>query len=214
MALSRSLWQQVRVLMSAAPGTAQNITAVTAANPPVATYEGADPANGSFGVLSATGMRQLNNRVVRFANVNAGGNTAELENVKGANYPAFIAGAFEPVTFSHEFESLMNPQASGGEAEQIPAPNIHQDIEEIELGIFSALTYTFQAQWDPALATHEAVFEASQLKQPRAFEIIFKNGRITLMYGLVGFAGVPAGDRIVSSPLTITVRGFPSFLVS
>jgi hypothetical protein len=51
------------------------------------------------------------------------------------------------------------------------------------------------------------------LKQARGFQIIFANGRISMFYGIVGFAGVPAGDRIVSSPLTITSRGFPSFLV-
>lgn len=218
MPISRSLWQKVRVLMSAAPGTAQNITAVTKANPPVVTYVGTDPADGSYAVISATGMRQINNRVIRFANVGLGtsppDNVAELENVKALNYDDFIAGTFQPVVFSHEFESLMQPAASGGEAEQIPAGTIHDDIEQIEYGMFSALTYNFQAQWDPALATHEAVFEASQLKQARAFRIIFANNRSALFYGVPAFSGVPAGDQIVSSPLSISVRGFPSFLVS
>jgi hypothetical protein len=210
MPISRSLWQKVRVQMSDPPGTAQAVSAITKADPGVATYVGVDPANGSYGLFTAAGMFEMNNRVARFANVDSG-NTLELEDINTTGYGTFISGSFQPLTFSYEFESLMSPAASGGEAEQIPAGTIHDAIDQVELGIFSALTYTFQAQWDPAHAAHVAAFEASQLKQARAFLITFANLRKQLLYGLIGFSGVAAGDRIVSSPLTITSRGFPSF---
>jgi hypothetical protein len=214
MTISRSLWQKVRVLMSDAPGAAQTVSGITRADPGVATYVGADPANGSYAIFTAAGMREMNNRIARFANVNAGGNTGELEAIKTTNYGAFVSGQFQPLTFTYEFESLMNPNASGGEAEEIPADTIHDDIAVVEYGLFSALVYTFDAQWDPALAAHAALFEASQLKQPRGFQIIFANGRMALFYGTPAFSGVPAGNRIVSSQLKINSRGFPSYYAS
>jgi hypothetical protein len=210
MALSRSLWQKVRVLMSDAPGTPQNVTAITKDNPGVVTYEGADPADGSYGLFTASGMIQMNNRIARFDNL-ATGNNVDLESINTTNYGTFTSGTFSPLTFTHEFESLMNPNASGGEPEEIDVSTIHDDLAQVEYGRFSAIRYGFEVQWDPAVAAHVALFEASQLKASRAFQLIFANGRIALIYGAVAFSGVPVGSQIVTSPMAITSRGFPSF---
>jgi hypothetical protein len=108
----------------------------------------------------------------------------------------------------------MNPTASGGEAEEIDVSTVHDDLAQIEFGRFSAIRYNFDVQWDPALAAHVELFEASQLKASRAFQIIFANGRIALIYGAVAFSGVPVGSQIVTSPMSITSRGFPTFYSS
>jgi len=77
---------------------AQNITAISQANPGVLTYSGADPANGTWVFLSGIGgMTQLNGRYVKVANVNAGANTFEITDTGGANinttgYTAYTAG--------------------------------------------------------------------------------------------------------------------------
>ncbi len=77
---------------------AQNISAITKANPGVLTYVGADPANGDWMFLSGIGgMTQLNGRFVKVANVNAGANTFELIDLAGANinttgYGTYTAG--------------------------------------------------------------------------------------------------------------------------
>lgn len=67
--------------------TAQDITAITKANPGVLTYNGADTfANGDVVYLSGiVGMTELNGRFVKVANVNAGANTFELTDMAGAN---------------------------------------------------------------------------------------------------------------------------------
>lgn len=78
--------------------TAQNITGITAANPGVLTYSGADPSNGDWFYTSGiVGMTQMNGRLVKVANVNAGANTFELDEVDGTNinttsYTAYSSG--------------------------------------------------------------------------------------------------------------------------
>jgi hypothetical protein len=73
--------------------TAQNITAITQANPAVVTYAGADYSNGDRVILTGiVGMTQLNNREFIVANVNAGANTFELSGINSAGYSAYASG--------------------------------------------------------------------------------------------------------------------------
>lgn len=82
--------------------TAQAITAITKANPAVATYTGADTyANGDRVFISGVvGMTQVNNREFIVANVNAGANTFELQewitgaaaNVNSTAYDTYVSG--------------------------------------------------------------------------------------------------------------------------
>jgi hypothetical protein len=66
---------------------AQNITAITKANPAVVTYAGADTyANGDrIYVTGVLGMTQVNNREFIVANVNTGANTFELQDTNASN---------------------------------------------------------------------------------------------------------------------------------
>src|SRR5262245_8857988 len=83
------LWTGVSMDMQSALSAAQDISSITAANPPVLTYVGADPTNGNFVLLAGvTTMREVNERVFRAANVNAGGNTLELEGENALAYSA------------------------------------------------------------------------------------------------------------------------------
>jgi hypothetical protein len=79
--------------------TAQNIVAISKANPAVLEYSGADTyANGDrVYVRGVVGMTQVNNREFRVANVNAGANTFELtdsggNNVNSTNYDTYTSG--------------------------------------------------------------------------------------------------------------------------
>lgn len=77
---------------------AQNITAITNANPCVVTYAGADNyANGDVvyvsGIVGAIGT-YLNGREFKVANVNAGANTFELDYMDGSNVNSTSMGAY------------------------------------------------------------------------------------------------------------------------
>jgi hypothetical protein len=74
--------------------TAQNITAITAANPAVVTYSGSDTyANGDRIVITGVlGMTEVNNREFTVANVNAGANTFELSGINSSAYTTYTSG--------------------------------------------------------------------------------------------------------------------------
>ena len=62
----------------------QNITAISSAATGVLTYSGADPSNGDWMYLDGIGgTTALNGRFVKVANVNAGANTFELNDLDG-----------------------------------------------------------------------------------------------------------------------------------
>lgn len=79
--------------------TAQTISGITQANPAVVTYVGADNyANGrEVNIRDVVGMTQVNGGRYLVANVNAGANTFELQNLDGSNvnstaYTAYSSG--------------------------------------------------------------------------------------------------------------------------
>lgn len=65
--------------------TAQNVTGVTKANPAILTYSGSDTyANGEEVYISGVvGMTELNGKFFKVANLNAGANTFELQDIDG-----------------------------------------------------------------------------------------------------------------------------------
>lgn len=77
---------------------AQNITAITNANPCVVTYSGSDTyANGDVvyitGIVGPIGL-YLNNREFKVANVNTGANTFELDYMDGSNVDSTAFGSY------------------------------------------------------------------------------------------------------------------------
>jgi len=92
--------------------TAQNITGITQANPGVLTYAGADPANGDWMYLTGIGgMTQLNGKTVKVANVNAGANTFELDEIDGTNISTLTYGAYTAGGTMARVYTLTSPYA-------------------------------------------------------------------------------------------------------
>ena len=66
-----SILQGARIYIESARGAVQALSAITKAAPPVITYAGADPSNNDYMIITGmTGMTQLNDAVVKVANVN------------------------------------------------------------------------------------------------------------------------------------------------
>jgi hypothetical protein len=74
--------------------TPQSITAISATNPAVVTYSGADNyANGDPIILDdIVGMTELNNQEYVVANVDTGANTFELQGVNATGFTAYVSG--------------------------------------------------------------------------------------------------------------------------
>lgn len=85
--------------------TAQNITAITQADPAVLTYTGTDPSNGDEVYISGVaGMTEVNGKYFLVSNVNGGANTFELQDIDGndidsTGYTAYTSGGTIAVTY-------------------------------------------------------------------------------------------------------------------
>jgi hypothetical protein len=210
------VWAGVAVNMQSAIATPLAISAISKANPGVVSYTGADPVNGNFVVLSIQGMYEVNEFIARIASVDGAANTFALDSIDTTLFHDFASGTAAVVTLGTSITTFTTVNGSGGDAAEIDATTIHDQVDKIELGNFSAIKYTFGSQWDPADAGFKAMVAASKVKARRAFQFLWPDGRMALVYGRIGFAGTPGGQTkaIVESPATITSQGFPNFYAS
>lgn len=210
--MSASLFSKVAVAMQSALASALTVGAggVTKANPGVVTYTGTDPSNGDFVLMtSSQGMTQLEGRIFRVANVNAGSNTFELEGEDTSTYDTMVSANVQVITFGTTFSTMLDLNVSGGEAASIDVTTIHDSINQEEIGNFSAITINSNLIWDPSDAAQVACKSASDTKAKRCFRLTFANGKKWLFYGAVGFTGAPTGaaQEVAKSPLTIKSNG-------
>lgn len=118
--------------------TAQNITAITKANPCVVTYNGGDNySNGDeIYIKDIVGMTELNNRSFKVANVNTGANTFELQtldstNVNSTNYTTYVSGGSVGVVY------------------EIVSPYLETDVENIKYAQLGDIMYLVDGRQRP-----------------------------------------------------------------
>lgn len=210
-------WSGVAVAMQSALATAVTITGITKASPGVVSYTDAgssDPANGSYVVLSISGMHQLNGKVVRVANMSSGGNTFELEGIDTTSFDTFASGSFQVITFGTSITTATSMSATGGDFDFIDTTTIHDNVKTQIPGIGNPLTYSFDNNWDIADAGQVAMKAASDAQAQRAYKFTFgTGGPIMVFTGYVGFTGAPTGnaqDKVVA-PAVITAFGSSTY---
>jgi len=211
------VWSNVQVKMESASGTAVTLTAISKANPAVATYSGADTLNnGDVVVLAVQGMHQLDKSVARVANVNTGSNTFELEGVDSSSYDTFTSGTATPKTRGTSITTMADISVSGGDFEMIDTTTIHDATKQTQPGAASPIEVSGSVNWDPTDAGQIAMKQASDAKAQKVFEIIFANGYRWMFSGYVGYTGAPTGgaQQKVTSPYKISCQGRPAMYAS
>lgn len=203
------VWSGVAIALQSAIGAGQSVSGITKANPGVVTYAGTDPANGDYHLLTALGMYQVNNRVVRVANVNAGSNTYEMEGVDSTAFDTFTSGSTFPLTFGTSLSVVSGVTVSGGDFNQIDTTTIHDNVNTQQPGNANPLVLNFTCRWDPSDAGLVALKAASDIKAQRALRITFSNNYRVLLYGYVGCTLFPTGSaqQKVETPVVFTSHG-------
>lgn len=210
-----SLWSNVGVAVQSALATAVVVTGISKANPGVVSYTDAgssDPANGDIVLLAVQGMHQVDARLFRVANVNAAGNTFELEGEDTTDYDTFTSGTFEVVTFGTTISTLSGLSASGGDFDFIDTTTIHDSVKKQIPGAANPITYSFDSLWDVADAGLVALKAASDNKAQRAIRFTFANGQKVYFNGYIGASTLPVGNAQdkVTTPVVITMFGRPT----
>lgn len=200
-------WSNVAVAMQSALAANITITAISKANPGVATAANT-LVNGDYVYLSVQGMFQLDGKVVRVTGVTASAFT--LEGVDTTSFDTFSSGTAQKITFGTSVTTATSMSASGGDFDFIDTTTIHSAVKTQIPGLGNPITYSFDNLWDPADAGQVAMKSASDTQAIRAFKFTFgTGGPIVVFAGYVGFTGAPGGqaqDKVVS-PAVITAFG-------
>jgi len=204
------LWKGVSIHIQSAIAADQVVSSVTKANPGVLEYVGADPSDGDYILVKdVQGMHQINDRVVRVANVNAGANTLELEGVNTTPFDTWVSGNMGVLTLGTSLATITQVNASGGDFDRVDSTTIHDLVRQSEIGLASPLEISMQSKWDPSDPGLVALKQAWEAAARLAMRIRFQNGAEILLYGQVGATGLPTGgaQEIVQTPVQLVANG-------
>lgn len=197
-------------MASAAAGAKQNVSAITKANPGVLTYDGADSfTNGGYAALvDLYGMTELEDALVRTANVVSGSNTLELEDQNTTGYGTFVSGNIQPVTLDVEISSPTGFSISGGEQQFAEYTLLWDKITRKHPTTKAGMTVEIPSLWDPQDAASIAILNASDASEKRAFKIRLADGLEMLFFGYISSSGLPSVrdiNSVMETTFTISV---------
>lgn len=205
-------WSNVGIDVQTALASAQAITNITKASPPVLSYSGSDPANGDYIYVAAQGMSQVNDCVFRVANVNAGSNTLELEGQDSSAFDTFVSGSMQIITFGASMSTAQNVNVSGGDPEFADLTTIHDTVRKRAPTIVSPLSFGIDAIFDPTDPAFVELNKAYKAKTKRAIRLRFGTGAKMVLTGYCAASGVPTGQAqsVVQTKMSIEAQNTPT----
>lgn len=181
-----------RIYIQSAIAAAQAVSGISKANPAVVTYSGTDPADTNYIALTnMQGMTELEDSLVKAANVNTTANTFEAEDQDSSNYGTFVSGSMQVVTLATELQVATGFTISGGEQEFAEYTYLWDRIRRKHPTQKTGMDVQLPMIWDPNDAGSQALLAASDATAKRGFKILFPDGLEMLFFGYVGASGLP-----------------------
>lgn len=182
-----------KLFISTAYGATVLVTALTNADPAVATAAGHGLAAKEEFIL-VSGWDDANNRVFRAANPSADG--FDVEGLDATNAARFTAGggvgSIKPITAWQEIQQVLNPSSSGGDPQFAEvAPLASMNTFQIPTG-FSATSITIPIGDDPSLPGYKALKAASENRLLVALKVLKPNGNVNYFYGYAALNEIPS----------------------
>lgn len=202
----------VLLALATAYAAADTVSAITNANPAVATATAHGISNGAY-VEMTSGWSRLNNRVVRVANVAA--NTVELEGISTLDtedYPAGSGtGSMREITTFTQISQILELTSSGGEQQFVTYSFLEDDFEKQLPTQQSPMTITMVIADDPTLAGYVALKAAAESRDLVALRATLPDGSKLLYNGYVSFNETPTmtKNQIMGVTATFSLQARP-----
>lgn len=205
------LWKNVQISIQSALGAAKTLSAITKADPGVASSTAHGFTDGDYVVLTVNGMYQVNDKIVRVDN--AATDAFDLEGVDTTLFDTFTSGTAEEITFGTTLSTALSVSSSGGDFNFIDTTTIHDNQQTQVPGLPNAATFTMDNIWDPSDAGLIALKEASDAQAKRAIKITWPSGYKALFTGYIGCSLLPGGSAQdkVTTQTVITMNGKPTY---
>jgi hypothetical protein len=173
-------------------GSPITVTAVSNANPAVATATGHGLTDGDI-VVVTSGWAKLNDRVVKVDQQSA--STFELEGIDSSDtddYPATSGtGSVKEVSAFTQITQILDLTTSGGDMQFVTYSFLEQDYETQLPTQSSPMTINMTIADDPALAGYIALKAAAESRAARALKLSMPDGSVIYYYGYVSFNETP-----------------------
>lgn len=200
--------RNVRVEVSKTEIAAKTVTAVSKANPGVASSTAHGQVDGTVGYMSGvTGMAQLDGQAVRVNTVLT--DSFALEGIDTTNYATFTAGTFVPISVWSTLSRAASYQIGGGEADKIDNTTLLDVIKQEINGLLAAQTVSFELKLetidDEAMGLiNVAAMNGSYL----VFRITLSDGAQRVFRGQPSMPGENVGQGALGTgSISVTVKG-------
>lgn len=201
----------VRVEVQKTLGTAKVISAITKANPGVASSTAHALTAGTVGFLSSVeGMVQLEGMAGRVA-PSPGTDSFGLQSLNTTNFPDFSGSAlFTPVTAWDTLGEATGFSIGGGEAEKLDDTALIHDVKQELPGLQAAQTVTINinAQTVPSVAM-ATIEDAARDAADLVFRVTYKDGAVRCFRGSPSLPGEDVQKGALGTgSFSVTVKGF------
>lgn len=181
------------------------ITAVSNANPAVATVSGGAVTTGDIMVVKS-GWSRLNDRVVRAA---AGGPAVTLEGINTSNVSTYPAGSgtgsLVEVTGWQQITQILETSSSGGEQQFVTYEFLEDDAQHQIPTVKSPVSFKFKIADDATLA-HYAILDAADLSRtPQAVRLLLPTGSVIYWNAYVTLSRTPTLTKNEVMGLEVTM---------
>lgn len=180
-------------------GTATSITALTQANPGVATSAAHGLSNGDWVKLAVTdGMVELDEQLVRVANITT--DTFELEGIDTTNYTTFSSGTWQEVTAWYTLSSSTSLDLGNASPTELDGTKLISKRAVTLYGLPGSNSGTIAIHHEPHTSAVQKL-KAASVSDLLAFRMTWNNDNIT------GFAAKSAYSGGFSANLNSIVTG-------
>lgn len=191
---------------------AKTVTAISNANPAVASSASHGFTNGDI-ILLSSGWQKINDRLFRVANQAAG--TFELEGQDTSSTALFptgsSAGTARKVTAWTQISQVLECTTSGGEMQFATYSFLEQDFESQIPTQHSAQTLTISVADDPSLAGYIALKKAAANRSAVPLRAQMPNGSVILYQGYISFNETPSmtKNQVMACQATFSLMSLP-----
>lgn len=173
-----SLPNGATVAVASAYGSAVTISAITNANPAVATSTAHGLLEGDI-IEVTSGWSKLNSKVVRVGTV-ADANTFQLEGINSTSTAAYPAGSgtgsAREITGFQQITQVLESSSAGGEQQFATYSFLEQDFESQIPTVKSAMSLTMRIADDATLPHYPVLEVANDDREPRGLRVSLPSG--------------------------------------
>lgn len=200
--------RNVRIEVSKTEVAAKTVTAVSLANPGVASSAAHALTDGSVGYFNAvTGMVNLEGQAVRVDTVLT--DSFALQGINTTGYPAFTAGTFVPVTVWSTLSRAGAYEIGGGAADKIDTTVLLDTIKQEANGLLAAQTVKIDLKLETTDEEALSLVTAAALSQAYlVFRITLADGAQRVFRGQPSLPGENVGQGALGTgSFDVTVKG-------